>query len=337
MDILEFINSTAIRKHLEEINYEFSTLEAAWIIYQSIFKTMKEKHSAWNQLIAEMPDCEMPERNNCIYQSSLHNFLESYMRIEKELYQTFKKDEEDALYQYRFYCTGDMSWCEDYETLYRTEEDCWNMIAEDMDLPIEIIEIRKNYVGQETSIEAVYNTDKELLKLSSYKILDEADSDIRNCSFEGLWFDIPIPFKRGDIVVKRMMPGPYERVAEKGAFVLEGATPLDKVKHRDCIPEEMRDNSDMNAWGYFQDPDGRVFREVMSNYMDLEYYEEPIEGRLRLLKAISSFLTGKIDISLLLTTYRKVILDEFTKDIMLTNWFSDEGLENAGLLKSIKK
>ncbi len=38
-----------------------------------------------------------------------------------------------------------------------------------------------------------------------------------------------------------------------------------------------------------------------------------------------------MDISLLLTTYRKVILDEFTNDVMLTSWFADEELAKAGL------
>ena len=39
----------------------------------------------------------------------------------------------------------------------------------------------------------------------------------------------------------------------------------------------------------------------------------------------------KISLDLLLTTYRKVIIDEFAEDVMLKNWYTDEGLILAGL------
>ena len=34
LDIFCFVNSKDIRDHLRKINYKFSSLEAAWIIYQ---------------------------------------------------------------------------------------------------------------------------------------------------------------------------------------------------------------------------------------------------------------------------------------------------------------
>ncbi len=47
MDILKFINSNTVRKSLQEIKYEFSPIEAAFIIWQSDFCSMQEKHKAW--------------------------------------------------------------------------------------------------------------------------------------------------------------------------------------------------------------------------------------------------------------------------------------------------
>ena len=35
MDIYKYINSKDVRKHLEKINYQFNTLEAAYLIFFS--------------------------------------------------------------------------------------------------------------------------------------------------------------------------------------------------------------------------------------------------------------------------------------------------------------
>ena len=51
MDILRFINSKDIRNHLKGINYQFNTLEAAWLIYQSTNYTLYEKLDAFEELM----------------------------------------------------------------------------------------------------------------------------------------------------------------------------------------------------------------------------------------------------------------------------------------------
>lgn len=114
-------------------------------------------------------------------------------------------------------------------------------------------------------------------------------------------------------------------------LVLEGITPWQKERNKQRRINGCGDTTDMNAWGFFQDEDGRVFSETIWNYMDLDYYTGPLEGRLRLLNALSSYMKGKIHLSLLLTAYRKVILDEFSKDVMLTSWYTNESMALAGL------
>ena len=54
MDVLKFVNSKDIRKHLQDIGYECSPLEAAWLIYQCRSATVEEKHAAWDDLIETM-------------------------------------------------------------------------------------------------------------------------------------------------------------------------------------------------------------------------------------------------------------------------------------------
>ena len=94
------------------------------------------------------------------------------------------------------------------------------------------------------------------------------------------------------------------------------------------------DSSDMLVWGFFQDPDGRIYHECEFNYMDYEYYKGQFNGPRRLLIALSNFVKGNIRVELLLTAYRKVIMDEVCDDVMLHSWYSKEELSLAGLKES---
>lgn len=89
MDIFRFINSGVMRKHLKDMGYEFSSLEAAWLIYQCHSAPISEKHAAWKELIETMPDCEIAERFNTVPQKSLHAFLKKYMELEDRLIREF--------------------------------------------------------------------------------------------------------------------------------------------------------------------------------------------------------------------------------------------------------
>lgn len=330
MDIVKFVNSKDIAEHLRNIKYEFSTIEAAWLIWQSIDTTLKERHEAWNTLIEEMPDCEMPERNWCKYQESIRAFLRQYMDIENRQYELFQKSESGAVYQYKFYCKNDIDWCEQFSDLFYTEQDVWKQIEEDMDLEIERIVIRKKYIGKEFAyIDVEYNVNREVVDIDSRVITDAEQVVICN-SFDGLWFNFPVPFEKGDIVKPKRKVGPYNNTNE-GMFVLDGVTTWEVLKQNHWDVEGCGDYTDMTAWGYFQEDDGRIYREVGHNYMDLEYYKGSFEGVTRIMKALSNYIKGKIDIELLLSAYRKVTIDKFSEDVMLTNWYIDEQLELAGL------
>ena len=46
MDAFRFINSRDIRKYLKEIGYQFSSLEAAWLVWQNRNISLKDKYAA---------------------------------------------------------------------------------------------------------------------------------------------------------------------------------------------------------------------------------------------------------------------------------------------------
>lgn len=44
---------------MEELHYQFSILEAAFVIYHSTQVTLQEKMDAWLELTDTMPDCSI--------------------------------------------------------------------------------------------------------------------------------------------------------------------------------------------------------------------------------------------------------------------------------------
>ena len=74
MDILNFVNSKDIKNYLLDIDYKFSTIECAWLVYQSAYTTLNEKHSAFNEILENMPDEPLIVKNNTF------NSIESYIR-----------------------------------------------------------------------------------------------------------------------------------------------------------------------------------------------------------------------------------------------------------------
>lgn len=255
-DLLAFVNSEDIKEYLMKLDYECSSLEAAWLVYQCNTATMKEKQGAWSWIIKNMPDCEMPARQNCIYRKSLHKFLEGYMNFVKK---------------------HELQICADMEMT-------------------------------ELSIE---------------------EQNLWLYSFDGLWFDFPTPFTKGDIVIDSVKTNNSHQFFQGGAFVLDsisnGLNANEEIKHNGDI-------TDMTACGYFMNKDGCIYYEVMYNYMDLELYHKPLIGMEHLLTAIGNYLKGKLDIALLLNSQYTLMRREMGVE-QHPEYYTEDGLRLAGLIE----
>ena len=153
--------------------------------------------------------------------------------------------------------------------------------------------------------------DGEFLSIDPGMLLnkDKEENDVYYGVFQGLWFDFPTPFKKGDIV--------WDPERKNGRFgrpfvlVSAGLEGLDeKVKE---FQKTDGDTTDMNARGYFADPDIGFYHEVTDNYMDLEYYPKELAGVERTLIPLSSFLKGKIDIGLFARAYHVMMTEAFSE------------------------
>ena len=329
MDALRFINSKDISNHLKEIGYQFNTLETSWLIYQCRTASLPEKIQAWWEVIDTMPDCSVERRLNCMAIESWHDFLKEYIALQERLVCEFQEQTAQAVYKFSLRCENDGGFG-DWEYLYSSYDKCLSAAKEEADDDLSVIEYKicKIWIDQkDKSMTAYYDRNLALTEISASYLADR-ENDLQSSSFDGLWFDFPTPFKIGDIIHDPASP---EFSFCCGPFVVTSIN-VDPEKDKRIFENVFKsgDNNDMNARGYFQNDDGSIYHEVMNNYMDCEYYRGELVGKRRTLKAMSNFVKHNIDVELFACAYRQIIMEEYAKDSM-PKWYTDEGLELAGL------
>lgn len=324
MDILRFINSKDIREHLKNINYTFNCLEVAWLISQCKTATIQEKHTAWRELIETMPDCKIERRMNTEPQESLHQYLRRYIDYEENLFDEFFTQTNDWIYT--------LDWSED-GTWFSADQYYITFEAAQKDFLKEYKDCQEKYryriTKQKIESQQRITVYFDLNNTSyDYDICEypEPLTDVLYGVFDGLWFDFPMPFKKGDVLCEYTADGKESSGFCRGPFVMTAITPENATEHTRLYGDE----SDMNAWGYFQNSDGTIYHESMWNYMDLEYYRGELTGKKRILKALSNFVKGKIDIALFANAYHYILGEAHLKEIRPSG-YTKEGLMLAGI------
>lgn len=339
MNIYRFINSRDIRKHLEDIGYEFNALEASWLVYQCADATLEEKHDAWRWITENMPDMEVIKRPNCVYRKSLHETLRKYMEMEEKLLDLYI-EQADAVYVCEYDQDNDKHLYFDAVECIKEIHDYWSEY-DPWDMPSNaIISVTRHFRNRECRIQVNYNADCTVKSVKAYPrpegIWNDEYEDLEQCFFDGLWFDFPTPFKKGDIVYNCMADNVSDNYDFcSGLFVLDDLITWylrdDGAKRFNSFMEGTSgDTSDMTAYGYFMFEDGHIYHEGTYNYMDLEVYNGPFVGIQRMYKALSSYIRGDIELELFLYAHSMFILDKQKEDFT-ANCFTDEELKLAGL------
>ena len=318
MNIYEFFNSKDIANHLAKINYQFTPLEMAFIIYQSN-KPFAEKEEAWSELIATTPDCEV-KHGLCYEQDdvrridypSLHDFLSQYISLQHRLIEQFVNPESGV-----WFCEYKLKdgYIYDIHQPYHDPEHCMQKLREKVGAATRefqyIIAERRDFLVELGKITLSFNKNMDIVDIDCNNILSIEEERIFN-AFKNLLFGFPMPFKRGDIVT-----------GNNRIMVLE-----DLPSWRDKDLKQNGDSSDMYAYGFGATWCGNLMDEWIK-YMDLEFYRGRLIGNDRILKATASFLNEKVDVVELLFAHHQIVLDEFTKYDVPD--FSSKKLELLGL------
>jgi hypothetical protein len=229
-------------------------------------------------------------------------------------------------------------------------------LEEDFDLPIVAIEYRKKYLDKEyKDITLSLKKDGTIMDVSfsgfdddflkSHYLMD------KEYFFEGLWIDVPTPFKVGDIVCSKKTPFGYRIYNGDQPFVLTWMSnwTSEMSKERgDKNPAEWQDRllashketgdaSDMTANGYFLATDysdrytGEFYGECMHDYTDLEYYRGEFIGGERVLLPISYFIKGEINEHTFAKACEIIKKQEETKHDIRCLGILDEWVKKLGL------
>ena len=330
MDIFKFINSQCIGEHLNKIRYKFSALEKAFLVHQSNKTTLQERHDAFREIIATEQDVKIEKRPNTQEYPSLFALLQRYMEIENAIIKEFYNSDQ-AVFRYRYLCGNDKSYCEDYRTVYPSLSECESAYKEDIeeydyDIELRFFEFKMDSLKEiGKTIDIQFTPGGEIVSVFSTR-LDEESSDVLS-ALDGMWFDFPTPFKRGDILIPK-----YKYTTIKvgtpivitalgtwnvGDYLENGYTERNcNLKNRERIYHIHKtngDSSDMTVCGYFACEDGSFFYEVESGLLDYEYYEGPFEGGYRILKVVSDFEKGELPIDLFVGLSRHIMESERLK------------------------
>ena len=103
MDIYNYLNSKDVAEHCRSINYEFNSLEKAFIINDCISIDIEEKHRLYREIMANDQDVEMDERfvrNG--YNKSFFVVLDRFIEYENMLINELKQDNPNNVYTYKF-------------------------------------------------------------------------------------------------------------------------------------------------------------------------------------------------------------------------------------------
>lgn len=329
MDIYPFIDSQAVREHLQKLDYRFCAAEMAYLIWRSGKKALEEKLWAWQELMETMADEEIVSDRRKGTKVSLHQVLGAYVNAQKNRMEAFQ-DGKDCIYFYE--CeedSGDFPRWTRSDRCFKDYKSCCEALRAEVakyletgresrlrDLWIE----RHDLSGASECWTAYVDTRIRITNLERCALREEDGEDIDFDEIcQNTCIDIPTPFCRGDLVYhsgkndekpfvldyinawnreKRLENGFSEKEAKEGE------------RERDlCF--RSGDPSGMWTYGYeMRDGFGVWYEDLgYEEYFNLEYYRKPLKGKEQTLNLICEYLKGNGHLELLLNGYAFFLLE----------------------------
>lgn len=312
MDYIRFVNSRDIREYLYDIGYKLSGEQKLFVVYNSYRTPLDEKIEALKNLLQE-EDENVKLRNPHYWRDddsvfkkeiSLHALTAGIIENYETLLFKLKETEPCCFYELSTYEDGDDNYSRkgyfpSFEAAYSY---CRNYcLSNDSDEEFYAFKIRKQYYEgsidqkwgnvEDKYAEACFNCQGQLLNITDNLVLS---SDRYDYSTDGLFFYLPVPFKKGDIVIT--CKETFLRGSTNG-FMYDQDQREPYVLQGDFFPDEKLNNgvdsSDINVsciyLNRFSDSCA-VVSEVNVHTYDIEYYRKPLTGRNRILKLIGSII-----------------------------------------------
>ena len=288
MQINDFIESRDIADYWEKIGYKPSPTGCAYLVWQSHLQPVDKKIAVWEEILQNFTDCALlpsdsPMRSSFPkkYADSLHVFLLAYIALHKQILADFYRDGDDAAY---YDSDGNLD-----AGPYHTSAECIGYALQWISPPhCTRAAASKRWFGGEKSITLSIRADGAVMEINAVG-LTESEEKLWN-TFDGMHFDSPVPFQKGDIVASKYSPYAWDEGNEVPFVLHRIAGTQDGDPHADL------DNLFcMGAYGYFADGYGGVQCDQIENYLALEYYRGELTTTHQILQVYSDYEKGEID------------------------------------------
>ena len=288
-NLYKYIKSKDVREYLKENNYQFSLLQAAYLIYHDWSTPLSVKHKDYESLIREYEDCGF--RGYVPSENSLHKAIRKIVDFEKKYLDLFYKEE--GFYSYKIGKT-DISG-KVYEDLNKVKENIETYVNRGIELNIiprnPYINIHKQYLGSNRTIDVLFNTKMEPVSVSAYTD-EEHKPDFQFC-YEAL----PLPFKEGDIV-KDAALDETDEVNHPMIIIDKNYEAIISGKGHGKIDERY----DIEAIRGCSIENGKILqRSIPAMYM--EYFKPNKWAEYRCLQMIQDMIKGNVDLDDFLYAY----------------------------------
>ena len=216
MDIIDFINSKDIRKYLHDIDYKLRTDEAAFIVYFSR-RPLDEKIEAWNWIADNMPNT-----SRIAHRQTIHDFryvLREFIKLQQVKLTRFKENpNNEFVYTFSYFSVDEREEGQYYYTSfdslveailrYNADEDYTHRMRR-----LEVFKCKLNEddygpcdrvkLTDDGKINDIYVNSKLNPDIYNGKVPDDMNLEDVDIMFEEMFFNIPTPFERGDILIDR--------------------------------------------------------------------------------------------------------------------------------------
>jgi hypothetical protein len=304
-NIYEFFQSEDIAEHCRKIGHVFSPLDMAIIIDLSD-QPMSKKHRAWQGIIDDYPDRPIHGSFNFEACDSLHTYLKELIVYEDLQVKNFMK-KEDCVYQYEI--SANKKYGHRRSQAYSTFEKAVAALHEDWEReeldPGTRFYIIKVFIDKDISDQLCINYDGEIIHVDFSHTYNEESEQADLYKFDTLdmiFFDQPVPFVRGDLLLFDDYDGPKPGVLDWLPHWMSG-----KFTYQDYVAGKNSDGSDMIAYVYFINEDGHIIRDHVSTLHTLRYCsKDNLIGQDRFLEYLSRYIkSGDDKIDWLINVFEK--------------------------------
>lgn len=242
-DLLSYINVPYIRNYYSDIEYVFSTLQAAYIVDHAAGITMQKRFDAWNAITDTLSDEKLPPLAAVTGEKTIFEFLKAYMK-------GFNEDIKD-------FC----SFNPEYVYVTSCGPGVFTTIEKAMkygdDRRTDELTIWKMKPDERPVGEVRYNCENNLVWI----YLNDGKIPTMRETFWNMWFDFPTPYKAGDLI---WIPGMKETM-----FVVKGKPELTEEERAEY--QRLGDTTDMCLEGWLVYEDTELGDVITTSLPHLEY------------------------------------------------------------------